>query len=182
MTFEVRVPADLRQVRQALKSIGDKGLGKAMGKSLTAAAKPLDPAIRSEASSVMPGSGGYRGVLVPSLRLRQRVKETRSSAEIVIRVYADGRGAKRDVRRLNMGQLRHPDRARNGVDGLRFRRRLWTKSRPRKRIPGGQLIPNSWSTTRIRPGFVDRPFDRLAPGVAKEMHRVIDDVAKQIKG
>lgn len=176
MAFDLKVTggAELRVVRNRLRAIGDKGLGKQMSKGIQRALKPFPPEVRAEAGNVMPERGGYRDVLLPSLRFRSRVKETRQTCDIVIRVYGDGKGEQRDVRRLNRGQLRHPN------PPGRFRRRMWTTTKPRKRIPGGQLIRNDWSVTKIRAGFVDRPADRILPQAVREIQSVIDYVAEQI--
>lgn len=173
MGFEVRVTGDdrLRRVARALKTIGDTGLGKQMGKGLREASKKLRTDIRAESAEVMPHRGGYQAVLTPSLRFRQQVKEARTTARVVFRTHADGAHNKRDVPRLNRGQLRHP------VYG-RSRRRVWSTTG--KRIPGGQLIANPWATTSIQAGFVDRPVDRLGPEIKKRMNEVIDQVAAQL--
>lgn len=152
MGFDVKVTggAELRSVQNKLRAIGDKGLGKQMGKALREAAKPLKPAVRAEALASMPS--GYGPVLSRSLRFRQAVKESAHTAHVTVRVYGDGRRQRRMVPNLNRGQLRHP-------------------------LYGNREF---WFDQAVRAGFVDRPFNRLKPGVAREMQRVIDDVAKQI--
>jgi hypothetical protein len=176
MGFDVRVSGgdDLRRVQQRLREVGDKGLGKQMGKAIRRAVAPLRPAVVAEAGKVMPEGGGYRAVLVGSLRVRTQIRETRWSADVTVRVYGDGKTERRDIPRLNRGQLRHPN------PPGRFRRRKWTVTKPRKRIPGGQVVRNDWSTTKIRSGFVDRPADRLGPDMTRQIRAVVDAVAGQI--
>lgn len=154
MGFEVKVAggAQLRQVQNQLRAVGDKGLGKQMGKALRTAARPLQPAVRKEAVAAMPS--GYGPTLSRSLRFRTAIKETRHTADVLVRVFGDGRRERRMVPALNRGRLRHP----------LYGNRNW------------------WFDQRVRPGFVDRPADRLMPNIAREMNAVIDYVADQIGG
>jgi hypothetical protein len=150
--LQVRVEggAQLAAVRRRLAAVGEKGLARQMAKSLRAAAAPLRPAIRAEAVVAMPS--GYGPTLSRSLRFRQSTRAGGSVAEVAVRVYGDGRKERRHVPALNRGRLRHP----------LFGRRGW------------------WYEQRVRPGFVDRPADRLAPDAARQMRAVIDYVAEQI--
>lgn len=152
MSFDVKVTggAELRKVRNRLRQVGDKGLGKEMGKALRAAARPLQPAIRKEAIVAMPS--GYGPTLSKSLRFRTAIKETRHTAAVTVRVHGDGRREKRMVPALNRGRLRHPLYGNRGY----------------------------WYDQRVRPGFVDRPADRLMPEMARQMNAVISYVADQI--
>lgn len=152
--MEVRITGgrDLYTVSHALKAIGDKGLGKQMSKALTDASRELRPAIKASAAQLMPHSGGYATVLSRSLRFRQTVHVTRTTGRVVFKVHADGRRERRDVPSLNRGRLRKP-------------------------LYGNR---NRWYDQRVRPGFVDRPVDRLAPDIARKMNAVVDYVADQI--
>jgi hypothetical protein len=153
MGMEVRVETrDLFTVSRALRKIGDKGLGKQMSKALTDASRELRPAIKASAARLMPHSGGYAAVLSKSLRFRQTVQATRTTARVVFKVHADGRRARRDVPSLNRGRLRKP-------------------------LYGNR---NYWYSQKVRPGFVDRPVDRAAPDIARRMNAVVDWVADQI--
>lgn len=154
MGLEVRVTGgrDLFAVSRALRNIGDKGLGKQMGKALQDASKELRPAIKKSAAQLMPHSGGYAVVLSKSLRFRQNVQTSRTTARIVFKVHADGRKERRDIPSLNRGRLRKP-------------------------LYGNR---NYWYSQRVRPGFVDRPVDRLAPDIARRMNAVVDYVADQL--
>lgn len=176
--MEVRITGgrDLYTVSRALKKIGDTGLGKQMGKALQDAAKPLRPAIRNSAEALLPHRGGYNEVMSKSLRFRQSVKETRTTARVAFKVWAVGPRQERDVRAVNAGRLRHP------VHG-KIRYIKW-RTRPdgtRVRIPDpGEPRLNPWVAQKVRPGFVDRPVDRLAPDIARQMDAVVDYVADQI--
>ena len=151
MSVRVQGGAQLHTVRQRLREVGDQGLGKQMGRALSRAGKPLAAAVRAEVPKAMPS--GYAPTLAKSLRFRTAVQESRSTARVTFRVYGDGRRDRRDVPTLNRGRLRHP------VFGRRA----------------------NWVDQRVRSGFVDRPVDRLAPDVAREMQAVVDYIADQIK-
>lgn len=155
MAFEVKMTgsADLYSVRRALKQVGATGLGKDMDKAFRKATKPLEPAIKSEALSAMPS--GYGPVLSRSLAFRLASRTARQSTQLRFRVYADGQQERRDIPTINKGRLRHP------VYG-------------RRRQP--------WVTQQVRPGFVDRPVNRLVPQIRKEMLAVLDSVTAQLKG
>jgi hypothetical protein len=142
--------SELARVQHRLKLVGDTGLGKQMGKQLRAAVAEFAPAARKEALAAMPS--GYGPTLSRSLNFRLRVRDTAYTSDVRIRVTGKGRKELRDVPRLNRGRLRHP------LFGNR----------------------NRWYDQRVRPGFVDRPADRLLPDAAKRMQAVIDYVADQI--
>lgn len=152
MGFEVKVAggAELRQVQNKLRAVGDKGLGKQMGKALRDAARPLQPAVRKEAVAAMPS--GYGPTLSRSLRFRTAIKETAHTADVTVRVHGQGRKERRMVPALNRGRLRHP----------LYGNRDW------------------WFDQRVRSGFVDRPADRLMPEAVRQMRAVISYVADQI--
>lgn len=61
-----------------------------------------------------------------------------------------------DLKRLNAGRLRHP------VFG---NRRVWVEQ-----------------TAGINPGFLDDSFEKQKPEIAREVQRVLDDIARKIEG
>lgn len=67
-------------------------------------------------------------------------------------VYARGRRSERDVNTVDAGRLRHP------LFGNR----------------------NSWHTTRVRPGFVDRPVKHLGGRIAAESLDALERVGNEI--
>lgn len=153
MGFNLRVDGhrNLSSVRQALREVGDKGLGRQMGQALKRAAEPLGKAVQAE-TKVLPS--GYAPLMSRSLRWRMAVRSQRDSAHVEWRVHADGQRERRDLPAVNRGVLRHP---------------VWG----RRRSP--------WVAQRVRSGVVDRPVDRLMPDVTREMQRVVDWVGDQIK-
>lgn len=152
MALSVRVDGgrDLTSVRRNLRMLGDRGLSRQLSAGLQRAAKPFAPAVRAEVPKAMPS--GYAPTLSKSLRFRISSSERRGAASVVIRVYGDGKAEKRDVPALNRGVLRHP------VYGRR----------------------SNWVAQKVRSGFVDRPADRLAPDIRREMNAVVDYIADQI--
>ncbi|MGN9802068.1 hypothetical protein [Micromonospora sp. L32] len=135
---------------ERLRETGNEGLGKGMAAGLRLAAAPLKPAVLAEVPRTMPS--GYAPVLSRSLQFRTTVRAFKHVARATWRVYGDGRRERRDVPALNRGVLKHPT----------FGRR------------------NQWVAQSVRRGFVDRPADRLAPAVRREMNVVIDKVAEKI--
>lgn len=152
MGFKVTVSgtADLRTLRDRMVALDKRGLGKPMAKALNKAADPLRKEIRAETVRSLPS--GYGPTMARSLRFRQQARGSGTSAEVVIRVYAQGRAQRRFMPDANKGKIRHP---RWGDRG-------------------------HWYQQKVRGGFVDRPQSRLAETAARRMQDVIDDVAKQI--
>ncbi len=138
-----------------------RDLQKELFAGLQRSVKPLTEAIRDESDAVMPRRGGYRAVMARSLKFRT----SRAATHVRVHVYGDGKGEQRDVRRLNAGQLRHP----NPPGRSRF-------------VRGRGRIPNDWSVTRIRAGFVFRPFDAHGPTVVRDLGDAVDAVARKIAG
>lgn len=153
MAMQVRVQGgrDLTSVRRDLRRLGDRDLSRRMSQALSRAAKPVKPAVQAEAVKLLPS--GYGPLMSKSVRLRTTTRERRGSASLVLTIYGAGKQEHRDVTRVNKGVLRHP------VYG---RRR------------------NPWVNQKVRRGFVDRPVDRLAPDVRREMEQVVDWIADQI--
>lgn len=168
MGLEVTVGGrvELGALRQTLRTIGDKGLGKELAQGLQRAARPLAPALRESAVALMPS--GYGPLLARSLRYRTALRGQRSSARLTVRIYGDGQSERRDVPKLNAGVLRHP------VHG---------RTRPLKRhsLHKATSMVNPWVAQRVPVGFVDKPVDRLSPELTRQMQGVVDDVARQIK-
>lgn len=162
MDVRVRGAGDFFDLAQACRAAARHDLDAELNAGLNRSVKPMQQAIHAEAEKVMPSRGGYQAVLTAALR----VKPTRSARAGTIRlvVSAKGKTEDRDVRKLNAGQLRHPNPP------------------GRSRRVRGRWVPNDWSVTRIRSGFVYRPFDATAPAVVKELGQALDNVAKKIAG
>jgi hypothetical protein len=154
----------LKLAAAQIKAVGDKPRGRRMGAALTAATKPLETEVRAEAARVMPGRGGYRDVFVPALRFATSVRAAAREAAVRFKTFADGKGERRDVPRLEKGELRHP---------------VFGRSRT---VRGRGRIPNPWSTTSIRSGFHSRGTQRAADLAEREMTTVLDEIIDDLKG
>lgn len=170
MGLEVSISggAELARLSRQLKDAGAKGLGREMGRALGDAAKPLERVVRAEAGAVMPHRGGYEQTLSRSLRFRLDRRTAAYSASLRFKTYADGTGERRDVPKLNDWVLRHPVFGRS--------RRI------RRGRRAGTAQPNPWAVTTIRSGFWSRPVDAGRDDVAREMRKVLDDVADRLAG
>jgi hypothetical protein len=153
MGLDVRISGaeQLRKVAAQIQATGDKGLGREMGRALNKAIEPIKTAIAESAAETMPS--GYRGVLTASLKHRRTQRTAARTASLKLTTFAPGKRERRDVVRLNKGQLRHP------VFG-------------RRRKP--------WTTTAIRPGFYDRGTKGAMPEVEKRLGEVLDDFARRL--
>lgn len=165
MSVRVTGSAELHKVMQVLKETGNEGLGKGMAAGFRLATTPLKPAVLAEVPKAMPS--GYAPVLTRSLQFRTQVRDFKYVARVTWRVYGDGQKERRDVPRLNRGELRHP---------------VFGRSRALKRhaLHGATSRENPWVAQKVRKGFVDRPLDRLGADVRREMNKVVDQVAKKI--
>lgn len=88
----------------------------------------------------------------PTMVRTVKVSVRNRALETTAIVYAKGRIGERDVRSIDAGRLRHP------LYGNRGR----------------------WYTTRVRPGFVDRPVRRLGKQIADESLDALERVAREI--
>lgn len=165
--LDVRVSGSVRlhEVAQAIRATGDKGLGREMSRALAKSTLPVQKSIAAEADRVMPESGGYRAVLSKSLRHKTSQRTASRSATVRLITYADGTGERRDIERLEKGELRHPVHGRS------------------RTVRGRGRVPNPWATTRIRPGFHERGTDGAADEAVRELSTVLEDfVSRLAKG
>jgi len=158
----------LLAMRRDLKTIAAAGLGKDLSRGLTRAAQPLRPAISAEATATLPSSGGYGPLMAKSVRVRAQSRADRLTALISVTVHAAGRKERRDIVRVDRGELRHPVYGRS--------RRL------RRGLRAGTAIRNPWSVTKVPPGFASRPIDRLGPAVGKAGVEVVNDLMTRLRG
>ena len=145
-----------RDCRQA----GRKDLERELNAALNRSVKPIAKAVHAEAERVMPSSGGYQAVLSKSLRVRAR--KAARAGRLTLVVEAKGKAEDRDVKRLDKGELRHPNPP------------------GRSRRVKGRRVPNDWSTTRIRSGFASRPFEQSADEVRDELADAVGRVAEKL--
>lgn len=154
--IDVRIAgqAELRKVAASIRATGDRGLGREFAKALERAVEPVKQAIVDEAAETMPS--GYVEVLTRSLKHRRTTRSAAREATVRLATHGEGKRERRDLPRLNKGELRHP------VFG-------------RRRKP--------WTTTHVRAGFHDRAVEKAGPEAEKAILAVVDDyTARLAKG
>ncbi len=129
---------ELRVIASRLRKAAARDLVVELRKAQRKAFQPLQKEIKAEALATLPKLGSYNAVMSKAVKVSVTTGVGRTALNA--RVYAKGKGEERDVRQVNAGILRHP------LFGHR----------------------KSWHTTRVRPGFVDRPVKALSDRVLKE--------------
>ncbi len=162
MEFDIVGRVRLHEVAKAVRATGDKGLGREMSRALARTTVPIQTEIDAEAAKVMPVRGGYQAVLSKSLHHKTSQRTGSRSATVRLITYADGTGERRDVERLEKGELRHP---------------VFGRSRT---VRGRGRVPNPWAVTRIRSGFHQRGTDSAADEATKQLGDVLDDFAARL--
>ena len=142
----------LKRVAAQIKASGDKGLGTEMGKALRKAAEPVQKTIRVEYGK-LPARGGYAALFSKSLRFRTSLRAGGRQASFRLLTFADGKNERRDINRLERGELRHP------VFGRR---------------------KSTWQTTRVAGNFHQRGTDQAADDVENAMREVVKDFAQRM--
>jgi hypothetical protein len=143
--------AALYRVAAQMRAQGCKDLSRQMADALERATRPVQAAITASAEATMPS--GYGPTFVASLTHRRSRRTAGQRAQIILRTYADGQVQRRDIRRLEAGELRHP---------------LWGHR-------GRQ-----WYVTRIQPGFHRRGTDGAADAARAELVKVVADFAQKL--
>jgi len=126
----------------------DRNFDKNLVQGIRRAVTPLGSAIKAGVPTYMPS--GYAPVLGPALSTTTSVRQVRSPG-VSIRVSAQGKVDKRDVRSLNLGILAH------------------------------KLFGHPpWFRQRIRAGFVSDKFRALRGPIVSEVHRVVARALERI--
>lgn len=146
----LRGGAELRYVAGKLRKAAARDLTRELRAGQRKAFAPLQKEIKAEAAATLPKRGGYAGVMSRAVKVSVRTGFGKNA--LTARVYARGRVESRDVVAVNAGILRHP----------RFGDR------------------RHWYAQRVRPGFVDRPADRLADRVLNDSAEALERVLQQI--
>ena len=145
--------AELRYLAGKLRKAAARDLTRVLKRAQREAVKPLQREIKAEALATLPKRGLYNQIM--SRAVKTSVTGGTPGKRLIVRVYARGKAEERDVKRVNDGILRHP------VFGHR----------------------KTWKTTRVRPGFVDRPVDKLADQVldksADEVKLLLEEIARR---
>lgn len=145
--------AELRYFAAKLRKAAARDLTRVLKRAQRNAVKPLQKEIKEEALATLPKRGHYNAVM--SRAVKVSTSGGTPGKKLIVKVYARGRTEERDVVKVNAGILRHP------VFGHR----------------------GTWRTTRVRPGFVDRPVDKLADEVleksADEVKVLLEEIARR---
>lgn len=142
--------AELRYVAGLLRKAAARDLTRELRKGQRAAVRPLQKEIKAEALSTLPKRGGYNQTMSRAVKVSTTTGTGRKA--MTVRIYARGKVENRDVVAINAGRLRHP------VFGNRSR----------------------WKVTNVRPGFADRPVNKLADQILKESADAAERVLKSI--
>lgn len=145
--------AELRYLAGKFRKAAARDLTRVLKRAQRNAVKPLEKEIKAEALSTLPKRGGY------NVTMSKAVKVSTSGGTpgrpLIVRIYGRGKAEERDVAAINAGRLRHP----------LFRHR------------------GHWYTTTVRPGFVDRPVDKLADQVldnsGQEIKALLEEIARK---
>lgn len=145
--------AELRYLAGKFRKAAARDLTRVLKRAQRDAVKPLQKEIKAEAVATLPKRGGYNAIMSKAVKVS--TSGGTPGKKLIVRIYARGKVEERDVLRVNQGVLRHPT----------FGRRT------------------SWHTTRVRPGFVDRPVDKLADQVleksADEVKALLEEIARR---
>jgi hypothetical protein len=153
--------AELRYLAGKMRKAAARDLTRVLKRAQRDAVKPLEKEIKAEAEATLPKRGGYNTVMAKAVKVS--ASGGTSGKPLIVRIYARGKGEERDVRRVNDGELRHP------LFGKRSYRAAITREKK-----------SGWFTTNVRPGFVDRPVDKLADEVLKKSAHEVEDLLVEI--
>lgn len=161
LDVEILGAAELKELARKITMLGEKGLGREMGQALKRAATPVEKALRDEYDA-LPARGGYSGTFSRSARYRTSLRAAGRTASFRMLVFAEGAHQRRDIEKLEAGQLRHPvfGRSRSGRSGRR--------------------TSNPWAVTRVKGGYFRRGSDMAGPAAQREMVKVLDEFAEKL--
>lgn len=161
LDVEIVGAAELKRIATQIKAAGDKGLGRELGRALKKAAAPVERSIREEYQG-LPKKGGYAGLFSKSLRFRTTLRTAQRSASFRLLTFADGTHERRDINKLERGELRHP---------------VYGRSRAGRK---GERLANPWAVTSVRGDFHKRGTDHAADEAEKNMGEVVTEFADRL--
>lgn len=162
LEFRVEGQAELRRLAAQIKASADKGLGREFAKALKSASEPIETSIRKSYKG-LPASGGYEATFSKSLRFRLAQRTAATTASLKLTTFADATKERRDIGRLEKGELRHP---------------VFGRSRAGKRK--GERIANPWAVTRVAGLFHRRGTDSAVREVADRIDKVVAEYAHRL--
>lgn len=161
MTRVVAGIPELRHVAGLLKQTADKGLKRELIRGLNRAVKPLREEISAGTGTYLPAR--YAAIISRSVRVRASARGgAGAGASVRLVIGAKGKREKRDLFRVDKGELRHP---------------IFGRSRTRR----GRRVPSPWARQRVAAGVVTNPTQRLASRVTREVGEAIDRVRIEIE-
>lgn len=163
MGLEVTIEGSekLKRLAAQIKAESAKGMARELTKALKEAAEPVQESIRKEYAH-LPARGGYAGLFSKSLRFRISQRTAGREASLRMLTFADGASQRRDINKLELGELRHP---------------VYGRSRDGRK---GERISNPWAVTTVLGGFHKRGTDRAAEQTEKQVGDVLEDFAKRL--
>jgi hypothetical protein len=159
---DIRGGAQLWDLHRQIQALGNKGLGREMSAGLRRSSRPIEKSIREEYAAGLPQRGGYAGLFSKSLRFRTGLRATARTALFRVTTFADGTHERRDIDKLERGELRHPVHGRSRVGR------------------SGRRTPNPWAVTTVRGGFHRRGTDSAADAAEREMDKVLREFSARL--
>lgn len=150
--FEVRGSDDVDALVRRIRTHAD---AKAIRKDLYAGLNRVTKGVREDMKASIGPSLPSRGGLAALVMAKvslRTVAKGGRSASVSIKA----RHRDYDLKRLNQGRLRHP------VFGNRS---VWVQQ-----------------TEGVNPGFLDEPFEKSKPEVARGIQRVLSEIARKVEG
>lgn len=163
MDFAVSGGQDFFRLAHALNEAADKGLKRELDKGSRQAGDVIAAAVKRTTRAYIPRGLENDWDRTMKTKVDVRIIQQR---RISVRVWADGKATRRDIVKINKGDLAHP------VYG-RFRR-----------LRDGSRMRNPWVSRPgqpIRPGLVDEPAARAMPQAIKKIEDAVDRVVRQIE-
>lgn len=150
--LEITGTEEFVRVAKALNAQGSAGKG--LKRELMAAIKSAAKPMEDEVRNHVAQylPGAYAGVMASDLVVRPSQVTRGNSVGLKLRGHAKGRSRRRHVKTIDGGTLRHP---------------VWGRA--------------PWVNQSVKPGFWSKPLTDAREKPAKEIRRVIQEVARKIE-
>lgn len=150
--IELRGTADVDALVRRIRTHAD---AKALRKELYAGLNRATKSVREDMKASIGPSLPSRGGLAALVMAKASLTTSATSGRNA-GVRIRGRHRDYDLKRLNQGRLRHP------VFGNRS---VWVQQ-----------------TAGVIPGFLDEAFEKSKPEIARDVRRVLDEIARKVEG
>ncbi len=170
--MQVTVSGDAGYKRYALayRHAAGPSFEREMDRALVEAGDDVTAGIRVGTDIYMPS--GYEELF--SNRLITKVELSRPQRKVSVVAWARGKTSRRDVKRHDKGELRHPVFGRERV--LRANGRYIKKS---ANIIKGKYL-NPWAVTAIRPGFYSNPVSNAPIAMQRRLKQAGEGITDKI--